>query len=380
MSKVLVVDDSALMRRLLTGVLGDAGHQVKVAHNGADGLQQLLEWQPDVVTLDINMPEMDGLTALSLMMQARPTPVIMVSSLTERGAQATFEALALGAVDFIAKPGGTISLSVEDIREQLLEKVRGAARSRLRQRSLSAGAVRQPAEAAPAPPAPAAPGGAVPRSSLAARPSPLGARFERASPVALGKLDGLVVIGVSTGGPRTLEDILPQLPSDFPFPIVIAQHMPANFTDAFARRMESLCRLRVRECNTTLPLERGNAYIGKGGGDMVLVERLGRLAVQPRPETPGHPWHPSVDVLVDSAMKLLPAAQIIGVQLTGMGNDGARTMAQLKQRGGRTIAESKETAVVFGMPNELIEMGGASVVLPCGEVSRQLLHWARNKA
>ncbi len=379
MSKVLVVDDSALMRRLLTGVLGEAGHQVKVAHNGADGLQQLLEWQPDVVTLDINMPEMDGLTALSLMMQARPTPVIMVSSLTERGAQATFEALALGAVDFIAKPGGTISLSVEDIREQLLEKVRGAARSRLRQRSLSAGAVRQAAEPAPARATPAA-GSATPRSSLAARPSALGASVERNAPVALGKLDGLVLIGVSTGGPRTLEDILPLLPSDFPFPVVIAQHMPANFTDAFARRMDGLCRIRVRECNTTLPLEPGNAYIGKGGSDVVVVERLGRLAVQPRPETPGHPWHPSVDVLVDSAMKLLPAAHIIGVQLTGMGNDGAKTMAQLKQRGGRTIAESKETAVVFGMPNELIELGGASVVLPCGEVSRQLLHWARNKA
>jgi two-component system chemotaxis response regulator CheB len=378
-SKVLVVDDSALMRRLLTGVLGEAGHQVKVAHNGADGLQQLLEWQPDVVTLDINMPEMDGLTALSLMMQARPTPVIMVSSLTERGAQATFEALALGAVDFIAKPGGTISLSVEDIREQLLEKVRGAARSRLRQRSLSAGAVRQAAEPAPARATPAA-GSATPRSSLAARPSALGASVERNAPVALGKLDGLVLIGVSTGGPRTLEDILPLLPSDFPFPVVIAQHMPANFTDAFARRMDGLCRIRVRECNTTLPLEPGNAYIGKGGSDVVVVERLGRLAVQPRPETPGHPWHPSVDVLVDSAMKLLPAAHIIGVQLTGMGNDGAKTMAQLKQRGGRTIAESKETAVVFGMPNELIELGGASVVLPCGEVSRQLLHWARNKA
>ncbi|MDH4393148.1 MAG: chemotaxis-specific protein-glutamate methyltransferase CheB [Aquabacterium sp.] len=379
MSKVLVVDDSALMRRLLTGVLGEAGHQVKVAHNGADGLQQLLEWQPDVVTLDINMPEMDGLTALSLMMQARPTPVIMVSSLTERGAQATFEALALGAVDFIAKPGGTISLSVEDIREQLLEKVRGAARSRLRQRSLSAGAVRQAAEPAPARATPAV-GSATPRSSLAARPSALGASVERNAPVALGKLDGLVLIGVSTGGPRTLEDILPLLPSDFPFPVVIAQHMPGNFTDAFARRMDGLCRIRVRECNTTLPLEPGNAYIGKGGGDVVVVERLGRLAVQPRPETPGHPWHPSVDVLVDSAMKLLPAAQIIGVQLTGMGNDGAKTMAQLKQRGGRTIAESKETAVVFGMPNELIELGGASVVLPCGEVTRQLLHWARNKA
>ncbi|EGJ09339.1 Two component CheB methylesterase, partial [Rubrivivax benzoatilyticus JA2 = ATCC BAA-35] len=131
MSRVLVVDDSALMRRLLTGVLSEAGHEVQTAPNGAEGLQRLLDWQPDVVTLDINMPEMDGLTSLSLMMQARPTPVVMVSSLTEKGAQATFEALALGALDFITKPGGTISLSLEDIRVQLLDKVRTAARSRL---------------------------------------------------------------------------------------------------------------------------------------------------------------------------------------------------------------------------------------------------------
>jgi two-component system chemotaxis response regulator CheB len=136
----------------------------------------------------------------------------------------------------------------------------------------------------------------------------------------------------------------------------------------------------VRECNTTLPLEPGHAYIGQGGTDMVVVERLGRIAVQPRPETPGHPWHPSVDVLMDSAMKLLPPERLVGVLLTGMGNDGARAMTRLKQGGGRTIAESQETAVVFGMPQELIEQGGASLVLPCHEVSRQLCHWIQKKS
>jgi two-component system chemotaxis response regulator CheB len=363
MTKVLVVDDSALMRRLLTSLLGDAGFEVAVARTGVEGVQQLTDWKPDVVTLDINMPEMDGLTALSLMMQARPTPVVMVSSLTERGAQATFEALALGAVDFIAKPGGTISLSVQDIAEQLIAKVRSAARARIR-------------GARPAP--------TVSAARVARPPAPRPAasavdRIHKASHAALGKLDGVVVIGVSTGGPRTLEDIIPALPADFPWPIVIAQHMPANFTDAFARRMDGLSRITVRECNATLPMEPGHAYIGKGGTDMVVVERLGRLAVQPRPETPGHPWHPSVDVLVDSAMRALPAAQIVGVQLTGMGNDGARAMTELKQRGGRTIAESAETAVVFGMPQELIELGGATVVLPCGDVSRQLCQWIRTR-
>jgi len=377
-TKVLVVDDSALMRRLLTTVLSEAGFQVAAARNGVEGVQQLTEWQPDVVTLDINMPEMDGLTALSLMMQARPTPVVMVSSLTEKGAQATFEALALGAVDFIAKPGGTISLTVEDIADQLIQKVRAAARSQLRPLRPGSAASRAMAAGASTPnrsPRPTGPFGTLgykaTTSDTLAPP--------RAS-TALGKLDGLVIIGVSTGGPRTLEDILPGLPADFPWPVLVAQHMPSNFTDAFARRMNGLCRITVRECADTLPLERGHAYVGKGGTDMVVVERLGRLAVQPRPETPGHPWHPSVDVLVDSAMKLLPPERIVGVLLTGMGNDGATAMSQLKQRGGRTIAESKDTAVVFGMPQELIEMGGASLVLPCGDVTRQLRHWVQHTA
>jgi len=358
-TKVLVVDDSALMRRLLTGVLGDAGFQVEVARNGAEGLARLTEWQPDVVTLDINMPEMDGLTALSLMMQARPTPVVMVSSLTEQGARATFEALALGAVDFIAKPGGTISLSVGDIAGPLVDKVRAASRTRLRPRSASA--VAAAAGAAPA----------RPRTRTDAPPS----RPRPAATGPVGKPEGLVVIGVSTGGPRTLEDILPLLPADFPWPVLLAQHMPRNFTGAFARRMDSLCALTVRECDSTLPLEAGHVYVGQGGTDMVVVERLGRLAVQPRPEDVRHLWHPSVDVLVDSAMAHLPAARIVGIQLTGMGYDGAEAMARLHRQGGRTIAESQETAVVFGMPAELIDRGGATAVLPAQEVARRLCHW-----
>jgi two-component system chemotaxis response regulator CheB len=353
LTKVLVVDDSALMRRLLTAVLGEAGFDVEVARNGVEGLARLTEWQPDVVTLDINMPEMDGLTALSLMMQARPTPVVMVSSLTEQGARATFEALALGAVDFIAKPGGTISLSVGEIAGPLVEKVRAASRSRLRARVSGA----RPAD--------------PPRArERAERPS----RFSAANRT-LGKPPGLVVIGVSTGGPRTLEDILPQLPADFPWPVLVAQHMPRNFTGAFARRMDTLCALTVRECDSTLPLEPGHVYVGQGGTDMVVVERLGRLAVQPRPEAAEFLWHPSVDILVDSAMAHMPAAQIVGLQLTGMGHDGAEAMARLHRQGGRTIAESADTAVVFGMPAELIQRGGATAVLPATEVARRVCQW-----
>jgi two-component system chemotaxis response regulator CheB len=360
MKKVLVVDDSALMRKLLTGVLRDGGYEVRSARNGAEGVQMVIDWEPDVVTLDINMPEMDGLTALSMIMSARPTPVIMVSSLTEKGALATFEALALGAVDFIAKPGGTISLRVDDVSTILLDKVRAASRARL-----GAGAGR-------------------PASTPAARPSPrvLAAKAEPAprgaAPAGIAKTGGppgIVLIGVSTGGPRTLEDILPLLPADFPWPVLVAQHMPANFTDTFARRMNGLCALAVVEVAGPVQICAGTVYIGRGGTDLAVTDRAGVITAVPRPESPEVLWHPSVEVLVETAGRCLPPQCLIGVMLTGMGNDGAEAMAALRRNGGRTIAEASETAVVFGMPQELIARGGASMVLPCHRIAAQLRVW-----
>lgn len=382
MKKVLVVDDSALMRKLLTGVLVEGGYEVRSARNGAEGVEMLVQWQPDVVTLDINMPEMDGLTALSLMMAARPTPVVMVSSLTEKGALATFEALALGAVDFIPKPGGTISLHVDDIQVQLLEKVRSASKAQLGRRPSQTaapaaarprpGAVLPAAVARSTPPPPAA--GTAPVSVAASGPAsgPLSAPSRGAGTAAV---PGLVLIGVSTGGPRTLEDILPKLPAHFPWPVLVAQHMPANFTDTFARRMDGLCALKVLEVDKPLPLQPGHVYIGRGGTDVTVIERMGLLHAAPRPETPAVLWHPSVEVMVESAMKHLPPRQLVGVMLTGMGNDGAAVMARLHGAGGRTIAESSDTAVVFGMPAELIERRGATLVLPCTAIAAQLRHW-----
>lgn len=370
MPKVLVVDDSALMRRLITGVLGAAGYDIQIAHNGTEGVEKLVQWEPDVVTLDINMPQMDGLTALSLMMAARPTPVVMVSSLTEEGALATFEALALGAVDFITKPGGTISLSIDEIEQQLLTKVKGALKARPKaspNRPLQRPPQR-PVQHSPQPPLQRPQRATSPTAASQAEPRPP-SRTSAASELRL------VIIGVSTGGPRTLEDILPKLPADFPCPVIVAQHMPPNFTDAFARRMDRLCALTVREVNAPMPLEPGHVYIGKGGTDVIVMERLGRLVVASKPETPGHPWHPSADVLVDSALRHLAPERVTGVLLTGMGNDGATAMTQLKRQGGRTIAESESTAVVFGMPQELIQKGGASVVLPCHDIANQLIGW-----
>lgn len=353
--KVLVVDDSALMRKVLRQVLSDAGFEVAAARSGREGVDLALQFQPDVVTLDINMPEMDGLTALSLLMSAQPTPVVMVSSLTQQGAISTLEALALGAVDYVAKPGGTISLNLREIADELVRKVRAASQARVRGR---APAAHRPAPARRLPAQSRLPG-VIPTRSLPT-----------------GLPEGLVLIGVSTGGPRTLEEVLPRLPADFPWPVLVVQHMPAQFTAAFAQRMNQLCALQVRECDGAIPLQAGQIIVAQGGHDMVVLERLGRLVAQPVAESSQHPWHPCVDVLVDSVLRHMPAERLIGVLLTGMGDDGAASMARLRERGGHTIAESAETAVVFGMPQELIARQGAEYVLPADRIGEQLLHWA----
>jgi two-component system chemotaxis response regulator CheB len=353
MIKLLIVDDSALMRRQLTTLFQDqADFVIRQARNGKEAVQENRDFQPDVVTLDINMPEMDGITALSLIMAERPVPVVMVSSLTEKGALATFEALNLGAVDYIAKPGGTISLSIRDIKDELVAKVRTAARARLKGRSPIKGLAQRLREEREKP-----------------LPRPVAVRRGVAG-------EGLVVIGVSTGGPRTLEDILPLLPVDYPWPVLVAQHMPAAFTKSFAERLNALCRLSVVEVASPLAIETGTIYIAKGGADMLVVQRAGKMTVIPKPETREFLWHPSVELLGRSTLEHYDPARVVAVMLTGMGYDGADAFTEIRKRGGRTIAESEETAVVFGMPAELIERGGASVVLPLDKIALQLNAWA----
>jgi two-component system chemotaxis response regulator CheB len=352
LTKLLIVDDSALMRRQLTQLFASAGgFEIVQARNGQEAVEQNRLFQPDVITLDINMPEMDGLTALSQIMVERPVPVVMVSSLTEKGALATFEALSLGAVDFIVKPGGTISLSIEDIGDVLISKVRAAARARLKQKRSGA-------------------------SLLAARavaPKETGNRVTnpRSAPS-----DGIVVIGVSTGGPRTLDDILPALPANYPWPVLVAQHMPAAFTKAFAERLNQSCHLRVMEVASPTSVEAGTVYIARGGADMILTQRAKKLTLVPQPENAQFLWHPSVELLGRSVLEHCNPAGVIGVMLTGMGSDGAEAFAEIKKRGGRTIAESEDTAVVFGMPKELISRRGASLVLASDKIAGQLNHWA----
>jgi two-component system chemotaxis response regulator CheB len=354
--KLLVVDDSALMRRLLAEVFArEQGFVLAFARDGAEALAQLGDFQPDVITLDVNMPGLNGLETLDQIMLRRPCPVVMLSSLTTDGAEATLEALALGAVDFVAKPTGAVSMKMDALAPRLVETVKAAAAARVRRTHRLAERVRlRTARVAP----PVAPGPSDTPQPRAAPPP--------------GEIPGLVVIGCSTGGPPALDAVLGALDEEFPWPIVVAQHMPASFTGSLARRLDGFCRLRVVEAASPSRLEAGTVYIAKGDADMILSRRKGGLAALPAPQSEGHRWHPSVDRLVDSAMEALPAERLVGVLLTGMGDDGARAMAALKTSGGWTIAESQASAVVWGMPGELVKAGGACVVADLGEVATRL--------
>jgi two-component system, chemotaxis family, protein-glutamate methylesterase/glutaminase len=351
MIKVLVIDDSALMRKLLGRVLADIMEfEVHFARNGVEGLEQLATVNPDVVTLDIHMPGMDGLACLDRIMIENPRPVLMVSSLTRDGAEVTLEALRLGAVDFVAKPEGALSLHMDVFGPLFVAKVRAAAGAKLKASLRLRERVQHRI------------GGSVsPRQRVGGGEAPTRATG-----------NGIVVVGTSTGGPPALEALLVALPSTFPWPIVIAQHMPASFTGALARRLDGLCAIGVSEVGRPTVLEPGHAYIGRGDSDVLISKIAGDLAVSPASADAGRPWHPSADRLVESAIAHVPPSLLIGVLMTGMGDDGAGSMTRLRALGGRTIAEAEETAVVWGMPGKLVEAGGATWVLPLPDIAGQL--------
>ncbi len=351
MIKVLVVDDSALMRKLLGQIFSrEPDFEFRFSANGLDALEQLKSFSPDVVTLDVHMPQMDGLACLDRIMVEKPTPVVMVSSLTAADADATLEAFRLGAVDFVAKPSGAASLYIDALAPELLMKVRGAAGAKLKSSLRLKDRVRH---------------------RIGADVLPLRERLPEAVPSrAFG--EGIVLIGTSTGGPPALETVLTSLPADFPWPVVIAQHMPATFTGPLSRRLDGVCALTVMEVLQPMLLQPGCAYIGAGGGDVVIARRAAGLVAAPVAPDAGYPWHPSADRLVRSAMEHVPASQLIGVLMTGMGNDGAAAMTLLHDQGGKTIAEAEETAVVWGMPGELVQAGGADWIVPLPGIADRL--------
>ena len=358
MTRLLVVDDSPLMRRVLGDTFRQAGDfEVEIARDGKEAIEKLHSFQPQVITLDIHMPGMDGLACLDRIMLERPTPVVMVSALTAQGANETLDAIALGAIDFIEKPGGAMSLAIDALAPALVERVRAAAQARISPTRRLAERVRLRA--------------AVPSASTpAARAAKPPAR-PRASPKPAG--DGVVLVGCSTGGPPALEALLSSLRADFPWPIVIAQHMPASFTGALAQRLDRLCALDVQEVSRPVPIVPGSAYIGRGEADLVITRRPSGLVAMAAPSSPEFRWHPSVDRLVTSAMDAVAPESLVGVLMTGMGDDGAEAMRILRDQGGRTIAEAEETAVVWGMPGALVRAGGAMRVAPLDRIAVELV-------
>jgi len=364
--RVLVVDDSALMRKALRAMLTESGFEVETARNGIDALDQVRRNPPDVVTLDVNMPEMDGMTCLARLMTEHPLPVVMVSSLTEPDARVTFEALELGAVDYVPKPGGTVSLDIETVRRELVTKVRAASRARVRRSGGLRERLRQQREEAE-----------MRVSERPREPAASGARSRPPRRQAGMPAAELVLVGSSTGGPTALSDVMSALPRSFSAPVVIAQHIPAAFTRHLAERLNEDCAVEVREVSGVEALHPGVVYLGRGDADVLIARRPGGLVAKSVPPSADYRWHPSVDRLVASALACTSdPRRLIGVLLTGMGDDGAEQLTRLHELGGRTIAESEATAVVFGMPGELVRQDGADAVLPVHRIGAQLAAWA----
>lgn len=346
------------MRKLLEGIFREEGDfDIRLARNGTEALELVRSFDPQVVTLDIHMPGMDGLACLSQIMIVSPRPVLMISSLTEEGADATLEAIELGAVDFVAKPGGAISLEIDRLRSLLVEKVRAAASARIPTTHRLTERIRHQFRG-------------VGVASKSASTSP-----RKATDARLDAAPGLVLVGTSTGGPAALDVVLPALPPGFPWPVMVAQHMPASFTGPFAKRLNRICELEVVEVSRPMLLRAGTVYIGRGDADLIVAHRSSGLNAMSVPAQRDYPWHPSVERMVTSAMEHYDASRLIGVLMTGMGRDGADAMTELHQQGGWTIAEAESTAVVYGMPRELVKNGGADAVRPLEDIAAAIVEW-----
>lgn len=343
--KVLVVDDSALIRRIISDILtADPRFTVVgTARDGIDALEKLTRLSPDLITLDVEMPRMDGLQTLKEIVRRFQKPVIMLSSLTQRGSRVTLEALALGAVDFIPKPERFYQESRETLAAELLLKASTVAQVK----------IRPVVPAPPQTPASAPVRGRVPEEAETA-----------------------VVIGSSTGGPRALEAILTGLPHDLPATLLVAQHMPPNFTRAFAERLDKNCAIRVTEAQDGEPVLSGVAYVAPGNYHMeVDARKMIRLNQNP----PVEHVRPSATVTMLSAARVY-GKNTIGVVLTGMGKDGAAGMAEIKSKGGRTLVQDETTSVIFSMPKAVIQAGAADRILPLDEIAGAITAYCRGNA
>jgi len=349
---VVIVDDSAFMRKSLSMML-ESDPQIKVvatARNGKEGIEKIRQYRPDLVTMDIEMPEMDGLTALGIIMKEMPLPVLMVSSLTNEGAQSTLDALNLGAVDFIPKDLSSVSLDIVKIKEDLIAKVKHIAQSRALQfrlqRIRSGGRTRAAAPLAP---------------------------VQRAGSVPSGRKDlRAVVIGISTGGPFALLQTIPKLPKDFPLGIAIVQHMPPRFTKSMAERLNGLSKVEVKEAEAGDILRPGLVLIAPGGMHMTFEANGNSAAavISPEPSTTLH--RPCADVMILSAADVFKGP-LLGVIMTGMGKDGLQGLKRIKMLGGFVVAQNEETCVVYGMPKAAVDEGVADVAVALEDIPKTLV-------
>ncbi|MDR7296288.1 two-component system chemotaxis response regulator CheB [Pelomonas aquatica] len=349
-TKVVVVDDSALVRSILTEIINRQA-DMECIGAAADPLvarEMIRNLNPDVITLDVEMPRMDGLDFLSRLMRLRPMPVVMVSTLTERGAEVTLKALELGAVDFVAKPKIGVADGIRLLAQDITDKIRIASKAHIRR--------------APPPPAPGAPA-----------PAP-------AKPVSMASLgrastEKLIFIGASTGGTEATKDVLINLPADSPA-VVITQHMPAGFTRSYAARLDGLCKIRVKEAQDGERILPGHGYIAPGGLHLTVERSGANYIARVQDGEPVNRHKPSVEALFLSAAKVV-GPNAIGIMLTGMGADGARAMKVMKDAGAYNYCQDEASCVVFGMPREAIAAGAADEVLPLNQIAAKVLERLR---
>lgn len=348
MIRVLVVDDSAFMRKVLSDVFASEPDftVVDTARNGQDAFEKIKKHKPDVVTMDVEMPIMDGITALEKIMAESPVPIIMVSSLTRDGANATIRALELGAVDFIAKASGPIS-SVSGIQSELIAKCRAVAKSNFRQFSAPRTKLISPIPLA------------IPKkNSVNFSPSPT--------------TEQIVAIGTSTGGPRALQEVLTKLPGNLPCGVIIVQHMPPGFTKSLSERLNALCSLSVKEAEHNDIIRPGLVLIAPGDYHIILEREAGKTLVKLNQNPPLGGHRPAVDPMMESVAAIY-GKSALGVILTGMGHDGAKGIQCIKQSQGYTIAEDQSTAVVFGMPKSAIELNAVDKIVPLPLVAAEIV-------
>ena len=345
MIRVLIVDDSRMIRDVLTDILKEQP-DIEVVGAAADAFEardMIRDLKPDVITLDVEMPKMNGLEFLDKLMRARPTPVVMISSATERGSEVTFRALELGAVDFVTKPR-LGDETPEDYGNVIADKIRAARSARLKapRRADPNDTVTMPAV-------------------VAKKPVPRGIKTS----------EKLIAVGASTGGTEAIREFLAGMPQDCPG-IVIVQHMPENFTKMFAERLNGLCQITVKEAEHNDPILPGHAYIAPGGKHLWVKRDEGQLLAKLSTEPPMNLHRPSVDFLFMSVAKFV-APDTVGVLMTGMGKDGARGMLEMKNKGAHTIAQDEASSVIFGMPREAIELGAVDEVVALARIRDKAL-------